>query len=61
MILDSYVDAHEKVLKIIYASQDVANAYQDLYLNHFKEEEWEELHTGPQKRLWEALKELSDL
>lgn len=61
MILDSYVEAHEKVLKLIYISQDVANAFQDLYLNHFGEEKWEELITGPEKRLWEALKELNDL
>ena len=61
MILDNYVEAHEKVLKIIYASQDVAYAFQDLDLNHFGEEEWEELSTGPQKDLWQALKALDDL
>ena len=61
MILDNYVEAHEKVLKIIYASQDVAYAFQDLDLNHFSEEDWEEKVTGPEKALWQALKALNDL
>ena len=44
-----------------YLAQDACEAFRSLYQWHFKEKEWEELTTGPQKRLWQALKALDDL
>ena len=61
MILGQFVEHHEELTRLVYASQDVARRFETFWLNDCTEEMWEELSTGPQKELWLALKALYDL
>lgn len=61
MILGQFVEQHENLTRLIYATQDVARRFEAFMLDDCTEEQWEELSTGPQKELWLALAALYKL